>query len=226
MSAILDSLRKATPRYQDLTDREEQVSNEIAERLTRQHADNVSRVQRAASVDVRLANDKQKGLVRYLLSQLRTHNAKVYADAAPWVERNLETLTFSSVSNIIDRLRAHLAAPGVAGPTVEAPAKRAYDPYDDIPSGYYAVSNNDGDTSFYRVNHKDGRVYVDLQVSDALHRIPWATRKAALDKIRTDGPEACGKRYADEIGRCYRCGRTLTDETSRELGIGPTCRNK
>lgn len=226
MSAILNSLRRSTPLGQHMTDAEEHVASAptAIDRLKRQHADTIPR--RVAVEVVRPANDKQKGLVRYLLSQLRTHNATVYADAAPWVERNLESLSFTSISNVIDRLRGHLAAPPVAGAVVEAPAKRAFDPYDDIPSGYYAVSNNDGDTSFYRVNHKDGRVYVDLQVSDALQRIPWATRKAALDKIRHDGPEACGKRYADEIGRCYRCGRTLTDETSRDLGIGPTCRNK
>lgn len=40
------------------------------------------------------------------------------------------------------------------------------------------------------------------------------------------GPEAAGLRYADEIGRCVRCNRHLTDLTSRINGIGPVCITK
>lgn len=36
--------------------------------------------------------------------------------------------------------------------------------------------------------------------------------------------EEFGKAYAMESGRCYVCGRTLTDPVSIELGIGPICR--
>lgn len=32
------------------------------------------------------------------------------------------------------------------------------------------------------------------------------------------------KRYGKEIGRCGHCRKQLTDETSREIGIGPVCR--
>ena len=233
MSAILDQLRSRagrTPVPIQTTPHEEEKINEVGrkvfDRLATQHERNAAARPATAVAPVRLANDKQKGLMRYLLSQLRTHNVKVYLDAAPWVERNLETLSFTAISDVINRLRAHLAAPGVDAPTQPEPQKRAWDAYDDIPDGYYAVSNNDGDTSFYRVRRHDGRMFIDLQVSDSFNRIPWTTRKAALDKIRTDGPQAAGERYARELGRCYRCGRTLTDETSRELGIGPTCRKK
>lgn len=32
------------------------------------------------------------------------------------------------------------------------------------------------------------------------------------------------KRYGQQIGRCGHCRKQLTDETSREIGIGPVCR--
>lgn len=36
-------------------------------------------------------------------------------------------------------------------------------------------------------------------------------------------PAAARARYAQATGRCSRCGRTLTDSTSRAAGIGPEC---
>lgn len=36
--------------------------------------------------------------------------------------------------------------------------------------------------------------------------------------------EQAGKTYALASGNCYVCGRTLTDPTSIQLGIGPICR--
>lgn len=37
------------------------------------------------------------------------------------------------------------------------------------------------------------------------------------------GAEGAALRYADEIGRCIRCNRHLTDLTSRINGLGPVC---
>lgn len=39
-----------------------------------------------------------------------------------------------------------------------------------------------------------------------------------------DGIDAARERYGREIGRCGICNRTLTDEESRRIGIGPVCR--
>lgn len=36
-------------------------------------------------------------------------------------------------------------------------------------------------------------------------------------------PEAWAKLFGLQVGRCYRCGKTLTDEDSRAQGIGPEC---
>lgn len=168
-----------------------------------------------------LASDKQIGFIQSLLAKLE--GATIYDTAKPWCDAAIAAgLTKGRASDVITRLKGYVAN----APVQPTPAPRAFDAYDDIPDGYYAVSNNDGDTSFYRVRRHQGRLFIDLQVSDAFTRIPWATRKAALDKIRTDTPIAAGERYARELGRCYRCGRTLTDEVSRAMGIGPTCRNK
>lgn len=226
MSAVLNHLRasKQTPLGQHQTENEEYA---ITERLLTSQRDAIARRQAASPPEP--VRPQQVGLMRYLLSQLKTHNAEVYATAQPWCDNVIASgsLTKVRASEIIDRLRAQLAAPaGVTTPPPATTERRAFDPYDDIPSGYYAVSNDKGHTSFYRVRRHNDRLYVDLQVSDSFNRIPWAVRKAALDKIRATGAEECGRRYAAELGRCYRCGRTLTDEVSRELGIGPTCRNK
>jgi hypothetical protein len=47
-----------------------------------------------------------------------------------------------------------------------------------------------------------------------------------MTAIRDAGPKVCAERYAELIGRCYVCGRTLTDPDSRARGIGPICMDK
>lgn len=39
-------------------------------------------------------------------------------------------------------------------------------------------------------------------------------------------PEAWAKLFGMHVGRCYICGKTLTDEESRSAGIGPECVKK
>jgi hypothetical protein len=39
-------------------------------------------------------------------------------------------------------------------------------------------------------------------------------------------PRAAMQRYGQEIGACGRCGLTLTNDTSRALGLGPECAAK
>ena len=53
------------------------------------------------------------------------------------------------------------------------------------------------------------------------------TQKAkAIQAIIDFGIEKAQVTFGQELGRCYRCGLELTDETSRSLGIGPVCREK
>ncbi len=49
--------------------------------------------------------------------------------------------------------------------------------------------------------------------------------EAGLDLI-LKAPEAWAKLFGMHVGRCYICGKTLTDEESRAAGIGPECVKK
>jgi hypothetical protein len=104
-----------------------------------------------------------------------------------------------------------------------------------VPDGRYAIDNSDGDTAFYQVKNgrKPGVVFIDLVIGGGYSgasskRMPVANkqRKAILHKIIEAGVIEAAERFGKELGRCYACGRELTDETSRELGIGPDCRKK
>src|SRR5262252_4961049 len=92
-----------------------------------------------------------------------------------------------------------------------------------VPDGRYAIPGPDGKLRFYSVKNGHSRTFVDVWASD--ERWPVKNNGEAiriLNAIKND-PDA-GPRFGREIGRCYVCGRTLTDELSRELGIGPVCR--
>lgn len=101
--------------------------------------------------------------------------------------------------------------------------------------GYFAVlTSEDGadKVKFYRVRTggKNGRwanhLFVDAQASGDFYPVRKPeSLVAVLEGILAD-PEAAGMLYATELGACRACARTLTDEKSRELGIGPECRKK
>ena len=55
----------------------------------------------------------------------------------------------------------------------------------------------------------------------AAQAIAWIFRN--LEKGKYDRVSSQVEFY--HIGKCVRCGRTLTDSDSIELGLGPTCRN-
>jgi hypothetical protein len=87
-----------------------------------------------------------------------------------------------------------------------------------LPEGRYAVTTDEGHLAFYVVTERG----VFVQASDAQHRVPGAASQAVIAKIQLDPAEA-SRTYGRELGHCGVCGRTLTDETSREHGIGPVC---
>lgn len=96
----------------------------------------------------------------------------------------------------------------------------------DVPDGYYAIeSTGHNDLAFYAVSHSD-RYGISVKMVVGGHVDSFVRRQnvaGIVERIAAD-VDGAAKRYADEIGNCYRCNRTLTDETSRALGIGPTCR--
>ncbi len=96
----------------------------------------------------------------------------------------------------------------------------------DVADGRYAVEH-EGVLKFFKVKNgrRAGFVFLDVQASDEWNPIRNVSRiKEILALIAADDTAAA--RYGQELGKCYRCGRTLTDQTSRDLGIGPDCRSK
>ena len=102
--------------------------------------------------------------------------------------------------------------------------------YPDVPAGYYATASATGhnDLDFWRVDlvtegRWAGRTFVK-RVIGGRPSVPvrGASARAALEAIAQD-PAAATVLYGQEIGRCGRCNRHLTDELSRSRGIGPDC---
>lgn len=113
-----------------------------------------------------------------------------------------------------------------AQPVVVVKSTKAQ-PVANVPAGHYAV-DRDG-VSFYRIDvPTEGRwagyTFVKIQASDDFYPVRGRDAATVLAAIEADGIDACMARYGIEIGRCGKCNRTLTDETSRALGIGPVCR--
>lgn len=106
-------------------------------------------------------------------------------------------------------------------------------PLPDVPEGHYAYpSSGSNDLSFVRVDRPTegrwaGRTFVK-QVIGGHPDAPVARANVAsvLASIVEFGVDLAAQTYGQEIGRCYRCNRHLTDETSRQLGIGPDCRSR
>lgn len=101
--------------------------------------------------------------------------------------------------------------------------------------GYFALLTQEGPhdvVKFYRVRTGNAKgkwrhhLFVDAQASDDFYPVKQKdSLTAVLEGILAD-PEAAGLLYATELGRCCRCRRTLTDETSRARGMGPECFEK
>ncbi len=102
-----------------------------------------------------------------------------------------------------------------------------------IPEGYFAVeSGGQNDLDFLRLDKPTegkwaGRIFMARIIGGHRpQRVPFEQIATLLQKIIDAGPMVAMARYGQELGICGRCGRELTDETSREIGLGPTCRRK
>lgn len=101
-----------------------------------------------------------------------------------------------------------------------------------IPEGHYAVESLTGnnDLDFFRVDRPTegkwaGYLFVKRVIGGRPNApVRGATREKALRAIMEASPDKAKARYGQELGQCGECNRTLTDETSRALGIGPVCR--
>ena len=96
-----------------------------------------------------------------------------------------------------------------------------------VPEGHYAIEGRgDNEWSFYRVDHGTGtyagRIFVKRVIGGRPdENVPARQVPGILQRIVED--PLAGPRYGQVIGRCCRCNRHLTDDASREAGIGPDC---
>jgi hypothetical protein len=117
----------------------------------------------------------------------------------------------------------------------------------DVPAGYYATPSITGnnDLDFWKVDrptegkwagytfvrrviggHSDQNLPRDSKkrVKTDNRRLARVTQVAALEAIVKFGIEKSHELFGTELKFCRECGIHLTDELSRELGIGPVCR--
>lgn len=110
-------------------------------------------------------------------------------------------------------------------------AREEAKPFPRVPAGHYATTSATGnnDLDFFRVDiPEEGRWKGYQFVKRVIGGRPsvavrGGTARAALESIIKEGIDACGLRYAQEIGRCRFCNRHLTDDESRQRGCGPDC---
>lgn len=101
-----------------------------------------------------------------------------------------------------------------------------------VPEGHYAVASATGnnDLDFFRVDRPtkgkwEGRTFVKRIIGGHPEfGVAKGQVKEVLDRIVAAGIDESRTLYGQEIGQCWKCNRSLTDELSRQLGIGPVCR--
>lgn len=98
----------------------------------------------------------------------------------------------------------------------------------DVPAGRYAVTGDDGETDFYKVDRPTrgdwkGHTFVKLITGPDERNMSKAVARTILERIIEDGPAAAAIRYGREIKHCSVCNIRLTNNLSRALGIGPVC---
>jgi hypothetical protein len=182
-------------------------------------------VEERDTVDYR--SPAQAALMTKLLADIEALDAATGAAARKWTNdataaghwtagRNGNASAW--ITRMIEKVREMRAAAPVAAPP--APAVEVAD-------GRYAVEH-EGTLKFYRVKngHRAGFVFLDVQASDDWYGIRNLTSIREILALIAIDPNAAQVRYGQKIGRCYRCNRTLTDQVSRDLGIGPDCRTK
>jgi hypothetical protein len=128
-------------------------------------------------------------------------------------------------SKTISAEMAEAIAPGASDEDIAASLT-------EVPAGRYAVVDpTDSVLKFFKLDRPTagkwaGYTFLKIQASDELFPVRDRAKKSMIMAEIAKDVEAAARAYGQKLGRCYACGRTLTDATSRELGIGPDCRSK
>jgi hypothetical protein len=111
------------------------------------------------------------------------------------------------------------------------PAPKGAAALPDVPQGHYAIpSSGANDLMFVRVDRPTdgrwaGRTFVKMVVGGKPEQPVERNRvPGILARIVAAGVAESATLYGQQIGRCWMCNRTLTDEQSRREGIGPDCK--
>lgn len=149
-------------------------------------------------------------------------------------------LTKKGASNLLDTLLAVPMSPealteveerNVAAAKASVAEARKPAQWESVVEGRYAIPTEDGainELAFYKVDRPTegrwaGYVFVKRLVGPEEQRLSQKQGAAILAKIGEFGAEKASKLYGKEIGHCGVCGRRLTNDESREAGIGPVC---
>lgn len=148
-------------------------------------------------------------------------------------ERNLSPLTDDIISQVTKDMASQAIKTLLEMPKPQRPTVPSNTPGGergtDVPAGRYAItSEQDGTLHFFRVDRPTegrwaGYVFVKRQAGDDLFPVKNSEQRANILRIIAQDPQVAMLRYGQEIGACGHCGRTLTNEESRERGIGPVC---
>lgn len=174
------------------------------------------------------ATDAQKNMIRKLRDKKATATNPVISDEAI---ANLKRCEIDYWKNFIFQLPWPKAEK-----SADVKPTHKFDDYADICDGNYAYLYN-GKTHFYRVTRVEGkgkwegRTFINVQerASDELYKVyDYNMKKSILAEIRNQGIETSQKMFAERLGRCWRCGKTLTDEFNpyKSQGLGPDCGTK
>jgi hypothetical protein len=177
----------------------------------------------------RPATDAQKNMITKLRDKKCTPTNPIISNS------EIAALLMCEVDAIKNKIFAQPWPAKTATP-VEATEVKKFDDYADIIDGNYAYAYN-GKTHFYRVTRQEGtgkwsgRTFINVQerASDELFKIyDYGMKKAVLTEIRKVGISTSQKLFAEKLGRCWRCGKTLTDEFNpyKSAGLGPDCGTK
>lgn len=230
-----------------------QAGRDAIARLNRSHGARVDHLTRKwdGPASPKPMTDKQRNYIYVLLRQLDDHNAEVARTAREWFDGDTarqENMTKDQASDIITRLKGHLSKPAT---TTERPANvptttddrgafqrilgtlhEAIPPHPDrgVTLHRYALEfpgGNGNEVRFYKLKEsKAGRRYIVAQHGDAETMLRFENGVMAVAQRIAEDPKDAMLRYGRELGRCGHCGRTLTNDESRQLGIGPICRGK
>lgn len=102
----------------------------------------------------------------------------------------------------------------------------------DVPAGCYAltIDTDSNDVSFFKVDRPTegrwaGYTFVKQFASDNEYPVKGARKDMVLAAIAQD-PKGASELYGRETKHCGVCSRKLTNDESRERGIGPVCASK